>query len=94
MMKHYEITLSGRVQNVGFRHHAVQQARKYGIKGFVMNKPNGSVYIEAEGEEEDLDKFTQWCKQGPNWARVDNAFVNEAPLKHFRYFDVEFGNVY
>jgi len=92
--KHYEITLRGRVQNVGFRHKALQEANKYGVKGIVMNQPDGSVYIEAEGDEEQLDKFALWCRQGPNWARVDDAVVNEGAVKNYDDFSVQYRSVY
>jgi len=50
MKKHVNITVKGRVQGVGFRYSAMEAAEELGIKGFVRNMPDGSVYIEAEGE--------------------------------------------
>ena len=44
------ITVKGRVQGVGFRFSTVREAEELGIKGFVENRMDGSVYIEAEGE--------------------------------------------
>jgi acylphosphatase len=38
------------------------------ITGFVKNLKNGSVYIEAEGEEESLKAMVEWCHKGPPWA--------------------------
>ena len=49
-MQHLNIFISGRVQGVFYRDTMRQKARELGVTGFVMNKPDGSVYAEAEGE--------------------------------------------
>jgi len=82
------ITVSGRVQNVGFRYATKKTADKLNIKGFVKNTPNRTVYIEAEGEEKSLNKFLLWCYQGPSWAYVENIKTQEAPLQHFKNFRI------
>jgi acylphosphatase len=50
-MKHYKIKITGRVQGIGLRFSAMQIAYRFEVKGFVQNLKDGSVYIEAEGEE-------------------------------------------
>ncbi len=89
MKNSYRITVSGRVQNVGFRYYAVNTAQENNIAGFVKNEPDGSVYIEAEGEEDDLDKFVTFCKRGPQWARVDQFDIQEQPLMNYKGFRVK-----
>jgi acylphosphatase len=64
-MKHFNIHVSGKVQGVFFRASAKEQADKTNIKGFVRNEPSGDVYIEAEGDDNELKSFLQWCKHGP-----------------------------
>ena len=61
-MKHVNIKIYGEVQGVGFRDAAYWKARKSEIAGFVMNEPDGPVYIEAEGEEAALKNFVAWCE--------------------------------
>jgi acylphosphatase len=51
MEKAVSITVSGRVQQVGYRHYTRLAAQDYDIKGKIENKADGSVYIEAQGEE-------------------------------------------
>jgi len=63
----------GDVQGVGFRDAAYWTARAMHIAGFVMNEPEGTVYIEAEGEEDDLKKFLVWCQKGPVTAKVNRV---------------------
>lgn len=62
---HYNIRVSGHVQGVGYRYASIRKARGFGIKGFVKNEPDGSVYIEAEADKQQLDKFLDWCRIGP-----------------------------
>lgn len=70
MKKLFKIKIYGDVQGVGFRYEAKIAADKLGIKGFAQNEPNGTVYIEAEGDEEKLERFLEWCRNGPDSASV------------------------
>jgi acylphosphatase len=88
-MKAYQITIIGRVQKVGFRFNAQDQAIKLGIAGFVMNLSDGSVYAEAEGEEAAVTQFLIWCHQGPEWAKVMEVKVLEQEIKGFKGFVVK-----
>ena len=88
MRKHYNITVKGRVQGVGFRYNARRQALTLGLDGFVNNKPDGSVYIEVEGNQADLDEFVAWCNAGPSGSRVIDVYViisNLEGLTGFNY---------
>jgi acylphosphatase len=86
MKKGRIIRVYGKVQNVGFRFYTVKSAQENRIAGFVRNEPDGSVYIEAEGEENDLEIFTIWCQTGPDWARVDRLDVMDSPVAGFQKF--------
>lgn len=63
----------GRVQGVFFRANTVEKAQQLGLTGSVRNEPDGTVYIEAEGEEEILKRLLEWCYQGPQMGMVDNV---------------------
>ncbi len=78
----------GRVQGVGFRYYAEEKANESGIKGYVRNLPDGSVYIEAEGEEEALEAFALWCEEGPAWARVSKVEKQEIPWQGYEQFEI------
>ncbi|MBQ3691550.1 MAG: acylphosphatase [Bacteroidales bacterium] len=75
MEKAVSIKVSGRVQKVAYRHYARLAAQDYKIAGKIENLPDGSVYIEAQGEENNLKDFIDYCKTGPSWARVDNIEI-------------------
>jgi acylphosphatase len=80
----------GRVQGVGFRYFAVREASKYDIKGFVRNKPDGSVYVEAEGTPGNVDLFRQRIESGPAWGRVDRVEVQSRPVAGYPDFSVQY----
>ena len=50
------ISFYGEVQAVGFRYRAVYAARNYGATGWVRNEYDGSVTMEIQGTEEDIDR--------------------------------------
>jgi acylphosphatase len=89
MKKSYSITIHGHVQGVGFRFHAKAKANEFEIAGFVRNQPDGAVFIEAEGEEEQLEAFVAWCRMGPRWARVDSLDVQSIEARNYRGFSVK-----
>jgi len=88
MIKHYDIEVYGKVQGVGFRYSCMQEAREIGLKGFVKNRPDGSVYIEAEGEDFQLERLIQWCKDGPSHAKVNRVEKTESKLENYSEFKI------
>jgi acylphosphatase len=87
-IKNIQITVSGRVQGVGFRWSAVNKAEQLGIKGFVRNMYDGSVFIEAEADEVSLDHFLIWCHKGPSFARVKKVDITPGSIKNYTSFSV------
>ncbi len=55
----------GRVQGVGFRYRARQAADSLGVTGWVTNLYDGSVEMEAQGKEEELDRLVQMIQGSP-----------------------------
>jgi acylphosphatase len=51
------ICVSGIVQGVGYRYYCREAAGMFGIRGYVMNLPDGDVELEAFGSREMLNKF-------------------------------------
>ncbi|MBR4324814.1 MAG: acylphosphatase [Bacteroidales bacterium] len=80
MIKAVTIKVNGRLQNVGYRHYARLAAQDYGIAGKFLNLDDGSVYIEAQGEEQGLQDFIDYCKKGPAWARIDGIDIQPAEV--------------
>jgi acylphosphatase len=78
-MARVRVVVSGRVQGVGFRQHAVEEAHRLGLTGWVRNLPDGRVEALAEGEKTAVEALVAWCKRGPRLARVDEARVSWEP---------------
>lgn len=89
--KHYNISVRGMVQGVFYRASARTHALALDLTGFAQNRHDGSVYIEAEGEEKSLLRFVEWCHRGPERAEVTAVEVEEGPLNHFSTFEVNRG---
>jgi acylphosphatase len=90
MQQHFNITVFGRVQGVGFRFHTKQIAQQLGLKGFVKNNYDGSVYIEVEGNIEKINEFISSCKKGPGFSSVENVILDEGKIKKFTLFEVKY----
>lgn len=89
MKKHLVIKIYGKVQGVSFRYCTKEKAHELDIFGFVYNKSDGTVYIEAEGEENSLKKFLKWCQKGPETAKIEKVdFVCAEKLKNFGKFQI------
>lgn len=88
MKKHINIQVTGKVQGVYFRRDTQLQAQKLGVMGTVANKPDGSVYIEAEADEEVLNQFVTWCNEGPELATVTELTITEGVIQDFKKFEV------
>lgn len=89
-MKRMSIVVRGIVQGVFFRASTKKKAIEFDINGFVRNEPDGSVFIEAEGSEENLGKLLAWCKEGPPHARVSGTHVNGLEgLRNYTSFTIQ-----
>ena len=66
----------GDVQGVGFRYFAQSHARRLGLEGFVRNRYDGAVEVEAEGGADALERFLDLLRRGPRMARVQDVRVN------------------
>ena len=88
MQKHYKLKILGKVQGVWYRGSTRQKAQELGVKGFVQNETDGSVYAEIEGDEAQLQQLIDWCKQGPELARVQKVEVTEGVFTDFKAFEI------
>ena len=87
--KSVSIQIHGKVQGVGFRYHTRKAAQRFGVRGFVQNKADGTVYVEAEGDALAVDLFCEWCDKGPDWARVGEIKIQNLPVTGYIGFDIK-----
>ncbi len=84
------LKVNGRVQGVYFRASTVEEARRLRLTGWVMNCPDSSVEVVAEGEREQLEKLVSWCRSGPPGARVREVRAEwEASKEEFQGFFIK-----
>jgi acylphosphatase len=58
----HSITITGKVQDIGFRNTIEHIGRSFGLPGMVFNAKDGSVKILCSGEDTVIDNFTQEIK--------------------------------
>ena len=80
------IQVYGRVQGVGFRWFTCQEARQLGVIGWVMNRPDGSVLIHAQGSEDAVQSLQTWAERGPTHAQVTGLEAMLCPLEDLSGF--------
>ena len=73
------IDFKGHVQGVGFRYRAKHAADMYGATGWVINNPDGTVSMEVQGTEEQIDQVLVAIEKG-SYIRVENMAVHDVPV--------------
>ena len=73
------ITFTGNVQGVGFRWRAQHAANLYGCTGWVRNEWDGSVTIEIQGSEEQIDMVLKAINNG-RYIEIDNMESRTIPV--------------
>ena len=71
-MHRVRVTIRGRVQGVGFRWFVLRRGRALGLTGWVRNREDGSVEVEAEGAKDVLERLMADLRTGPAGARVQD----------------------
>jgi acylphosphatase len=69
------VIVSGKVQGVFFRAKTQQEAFRLGVRGWVRNRPEGTVEAIFEGDSQIVEKAIEWCWKGSPMARVANVEV-------------------
>jgi acylphosphatase len=90
MSVQYQIRVYGRVQGVGFRYAARNQARSLSLKGWVENHPDGSVHMVIKGEPDFWMKFIEWGRTGTGYSWVEKVKIEEMDPGEFRSFSVRY----
>ncbi|MBQ8305440.1 MAG: acylphosphatase [Blautia sp.] len=79
-MTRKHIIFYGWVQGVGFRYRARHAADLFGCTGWVHNEWDGSVSMEIQGEEENIDKVILAIEAG-RYVQITNLDVKTIPVE-------------
>ena len=88
------LLIKGKVQGVFYRGSAREMAEKLDITGWIRNTSEGDVEALISGNQLNIDKFVNWCWQGPARARVDTVEVKREAEKSFDGFQVIRGTIF
>jgi len=89
LIRHYNITVKGKVQRVSYRFCTHAQALKCNLTGYVKNLHSGDVLIEAEGLEDDINRLIDWCYVGSPLSKVTEVIAEEGEVRNFETFEVK-----
>jgi acylphosphatase len=85
------VYVSGRVQGVFFRSETQDEARRQDVTGWVRNLPDGRVEAVFEGEKENVEKLSDFCRRGPPGASVTKVDITwEDYTGQFKGFTMRF----
>jgi acylphosphatase len=74
------LTITGRVQGVGYRDWAIGTGQRLGLTGWVRNRRDGAVEALIVGDESAVGRMIEACRRGPPAARVDGIDVDPVDL--------------
>ena len=71
------VSVTGKVQGVGYRDFVERQARALGLAGFVRNRRDGSVEAVLVGPSPAVETMVAACRRGPPAAQVKDIRATE-----------------
>ena len=90
-MSHLNVRVNGVVQGVGYRYHVARRAHESGLNGWVKNRADGSVEVDAVGPRGLLEDFLTFVRVGPAGAHISEVTVqwfDDEPS--YQGFDIRF----
>ena len=87
-MKTNKITITGRVQGVGFRYFTKKVAETHQMKGWVRNTREGTVEIMATGEENQLNAFIEDVIKGNMFSKIEGIDIKVLDYRRFERFEI------
>jgi len=91
-MVEVQLKIYGRVQGVFFRSETQKKAQQLNLKGWVRNEPDGTVFAVVQGDNDQIQQLLEWCKEGPDAAKVENIDImpNPNPSEQYRDFSIKY----
>ena len=73
------IVFCGQAQGVGFRYYSVQKAQALGLTGWVRNRSDGTVEMEVQGRENEIDTLICFL-QSRQWIEIEHMDMKNIPV--------------
>lgn len=94
LMLEMRLVVHGRVQGVGYRYSIIEyiEQNQLLVKGFVYNKPNGTVEILAQGDIESLKEIRRFAVMGSSRSEVRDIEESIHDISEYTYdsFDIKY----
>ena|ERR1700722_13376004 len=72
------LRIEGFVQAVGYRHFAIEEARRLGVDGWIRNRSDGTVEALVSGSTQAVEAFVGACMRGPAGSTIKNVELHKA----------------
>lgn len=93
-MLEIRLIIHGTVQGVGYRHSVISQIEQEQcmVKGYIWNKPNGTVEILGQGTIEQLKDLRRFAVKGSSASMVREVeeTLNEINKLDYDSFDIKY----
>lgn len=73
----FRLRIKGRVQGVGFRDWASEEASSRKLDGWIRNRSDGSVELLVAGSDEGVQEMLRALTLGPPLAQVHNIDIHK-----------------
>ena len=82
------LVVHGRVHGVSFRASVAAAAHTRGVAGWARNRPDGTVEVVVEGDDEAVESVIRLCREGPRAASVTHVEVTSEEPEGLRTFEI------
>ena len=83
------ILIEGRLQGKNFRLQTQEKAHQLGLVGFVRHLTDGRLEIEAQGDENKVEKMLEWCQEEPHSSQIRSLLYRyDDPVRGYSDFVV------
>lgn len=79
-MKRVTALVFGSVQGVGYRASVHRRISRLNVTGYVRNLPDGSVELDIQGTDSDVDAALEIAREGSPFSSVDRIEAEKAPI--------------
>ncbi|HWE11865.1 MAG TPA: acylphosphatase [Solirubrobacteraceae bacterium] len=82
------LVIHGKVQGVFFRDSIRSAAEREGVAGWAANRDDGAVEVVLEGPPAAVQAVAEYCRRGPERARVESVDEREDEPDGLRRFEI------